>query len=215
MKTDLDDRERAPVSALDKMFRAKSVAVIGASPKPGQRNRIMKILVRHGYKENIYPVSQSADEVEGIKACKTVADLPDVPDVALIITPAATVPDLIAECGEKGITCAVVQSAGFEEIESGRDHARRLVDAATRYGVSVLGPNSVGLWSVAEKAFFSFSAAAFAIEKISHAPIALVSQSGALAGALGAALERNGLGCSYMVSVGNETCMDASTYLPG
>lgn len=197
------------VPPLDKVFRAQSVAIVGASPKPGARNRIVKILINHGFEGRIYPVSSSADEVEGHKAYKTLADLPEVPDVALIITPAATVPGLIAECGAKGITCAIVYSAGFEEIESGKELAQELRAAAREHGVHVLGPNGQGVWSVRAKTMLTFGAAAFSLTDLRHAPIAIVSQSGALMGAIGAHLQRSGLGCSYIVSVGNETCMDA------
>lgn len=197
------------VPPLDKVFRAKSVAIVGASPKPGARNRIVKILINHGFEGRIYPVSASADEVEGHKAYKSLADIPEVPDVALIITPAATVPGLIAECGEKGITCAIVYSAGFEEIESGKQLAVDLREAARKHGVYVLGPNGQGVWSVRAKTMLTFGAAAFGLENLRHSPIAVVSQSGALMGAIGAHLQRSGLGCSYIVSVGNETCMDA------
>ena len=197
------------VPPLDRIFRAESVAIVGASPKPGARNRIVKVLIQHGFEGRIYPVSPSADEVEGHAAYKTLADLPEVPDVALIITPAATVPGLIDECGAKGIACAIVYSAGFEEIESGRDLARQLKEAAERTGVHVLGPNGQGVWSVRAKTMLTFGAAAYGLETLRHSPIAIVSQSGALAGAIGASLQRNGLGCSYIVSVGNETCMDA------
>lgn len=197
------------VRPLDKIFRAQSVAIVGASPKPGARNRIVKILIKHGFEGRIYPVSSSADEVEGRKAYKTLADLPEIPDVALIITPAATVPGLIEECGEKGISCAIVYSAGFEEIESGRDLARQLAEAARKHNVHVLGPNGQGVWSVRARTMLTFGAAAFALDELRHSPIAVVSQSGALAGAIGAHLQRSGLGCSYIVAVGNETCMDA------
>ncbi|MCA0043388.1 acetate--CoA ligase family protein [Celeribacter litoreus] len=197
------------VPQLDKIFRAQSVAIVGASPKPGARNRIVKVLIKHGFEGRIYPVSPSADEVEGHKAYKTLADLPEVPDVALIITPAATVPGLIEECGEKGVTCAIVYSAGFEEIESGKDIARQLKEAARKHNVNVLGPNGQGVWSIKSKTMLTFGAAAFGLENLRHSPIAIVSQSGALAGAIGNYLQRNGLGCSYIVSVGNETCMDA------
>jgi acyl-CoA synthetase (NDP forming) len=194
---------------LDRIFRARSVAIVGASPKPGARNRIVKILIKHGFKGRIYPISPSSDEVEGHKAYKTLADVPEVPDVALIITPAATVPGLIAECGEKGVTCAIVYSAGFEEIESGKEHALELKAAAEKHGVFVLGPNGQGVWSVKAQTMLTFGAAAFGLETLKHAPIAMVSQSGALMGAIGAHLQRTGLGCSYIVSVGNETCQDA------
>lgn len=197
------------VPPLDKIFRAQSVAIVGASPKPGARNRIVKILIKHGFEGRIYPVSPSADEVEGHKAYKTLADLPEVPDVALIITPAATVPGLIEECGAKGITCAIVYSAGFEEVEGGHELAAKLKEAADKNNVHVLGPNGQGVWSVQAKTMLTFGAAAFGLENLRHAPIAVVSQSGALMGAIGAHLQRTGLGCSYIVSVGNETCMDA------
>ncbi len=203
--TDSQDR----MEVLDRMFRAQSVAIVGASPKPGARNRIVKVLLQHGFAGRVYPVSPSADEVEGLKAYKTLADLPEVPDVALIITPAATVPGLIEECGQKGIRGAIVYSSGFEEVEGGHELARQLKEAADKYNVHVLGPNGQGLWSVKAKTTFSFGGAAFALQNLTHSPIAVVSQSGALSGAIGAHLQRSGLGCSYIVAVGNETCMDA------
>ncbi|MGR3375478.1 acetate--CoA ligase family protein [Salipiger abyssi] len=203
------DYDGITVPPLDKIFRAESVAIVGASPKPGARNRIVKVLIKHGFTGRIYPVSPSADEVEGHKAYKTLADLPEVPDVALIITPAATVPGLIGECGEKGITCAIVYSAGFEEIESGKELAAQLKAAARKHNVHVLGPNGQGVWSIRANTMLTFGAAAFGLDTLRHSPIAIVSQSGALAGAIGNYLQRNGLGCSYIVSVGNESCMDA------
>ncbi|WP_319517649.1 acetate--CoA ligase family protein [uncultured Martelella sp.] len=197
------------VSALDRIFRPQSIAIVGASPKPGPRNRLVTNLMKHGFEGRIYPVTPSSDAVEGHKAYKTVGDLPEVPDVALIITPAETVPGIIEECGQKGITGAIVYSAGFEEIETGKDNARRLKEAARKYGVHVLGPNGQGIWAVKARTVMSFGAAAYELEDLTHSNIAVISQSGALAGAIGNYLQRNRLGCSYIVSVGNETCMDA------
>jgi acyl-CoA synthetase (NDP forming) len=194
---------------LEPIFRARSVAIIGASPKPGPRNRIVKVLMRHGFSGNIYPVAPNNDEVEGLKAYKTIADLPEVPDVALIITPAGTVPGIVEECGRAGITCAVVYSSGFEEVEGGDKIAKQLKDNAAQFGVKVLGPNCQGVWSIGSKTMLTFGAAAFTLDRLDHAPIAVVSQSGALAGAIGNYFQKNGLGCSYVVSVGNETCLDA------
>jgi acyl-CoA synthetase (NDP forming) len=211
-KSEMFDETQAKISFpdLDKLFRAQSVAIIGASPKVGTaRNRVVRVLLKHGYAGRVYPVTPSNDEVEGFRAYRTLADLPEIPDVALIITPAETVPGIIEECGEKGIKCAIVLSAGFEEIESGRGHARRLREAALKHRVAVLGPNGQGVWSVRTKTLLNFSAAAYDLETIRHAPIAIISQSGALAGAMGNYLQKNQLGCSYIVSVGNETCLDA------
>lgn len=190
-------------------LQPKSVAIVGASPLAGtQRNMLVKNLIKHGFKGAIYPVTPTHAEVEGLKAYKNVGDLPEVPDVALIITPAHTVAGLIAECGKKGIRNAVVLSAGFEELEGGEENARQLAEAARQYNVAIMGPNCNGLWSVRHKAIMSFSGAAESIEDIIYAPVAVLSQSGALAGAICNSLNNSGIGVSYIVSVGNETCLD-------
>lgn len=199
-----------PANSLDRLFRPRSVAIVGASPVPGNpRNSLLRILVQHGFDGRVYPVSPNHPEVEGFKAYKSVSELPEAPDVALVITPAGTVPGLIAECGAKGTRNAIVFSAGFEETSEGRELAGRLLEAARRHGMTVLGPNCQGLWSVRSKALLTYSPAASTLERVQHAPIAIVSQSGALGGAIAGSLQRNGLGCAYMVSVGNETVLDA------
>lgn len=196
--------------SLEKIFRPQSVAIIGASAQQDSpRNRLVKVLIKHGFGGRIYPVTPTHPVVEGHQSYKTINDLPEAPDVALIITPAQTVPDIIAECGAKGVTNAIVFTAGFEEIEDGKENARRLAEAAEKHGVTVLGPNCQGVWSVAASTMLTFGAAAAALDSLRHAPIAVISQSGALAGAMGNYLQKNTLGCAYMVSVGNETCLDA------
>jgi len=196
--------------ALDRLFRPRSVAIVGASPTRGNaRNSLVRALLKHGYGGKVYPVSPSHAEIEGHKAYKSLADLPEVPDVALIITPAKTVPGIIAECGAKGTRNAIVYSAGFEESDDGKEIAQQLAAAAREHGVTVVGPNCQGIWSVRAKAMLTYSPAAINLHEIRYAPIAIVSQSGAIAGAIAGALHRNGLGCCYMVSVGNETVFDA------
>lgn len=192
-----------------KLLQPQSIAIVGASPKEGTpRHSLVKNLLKHGYTGRVYPVSPTNPEIEGLKAYTCVGDIPEVVDVALIITPAATVAGIIEECGVKGIENAVVFSAGFEEVEGGEINAQRLAEAAKKYNVRVIGPNCNGLWSVKHKTIMSFSGAALRIEKINHAPIAVLSQSGALSGAISNALNNSGLGLSYIVSVGNETCTD-------
>lgn len=194
---------------LDRVFRPKSIAVVGASPKKGTaRNTLMRVLLKHGFKGTIYPVNPSHSEIEGLRAYRSVQDLPEVPDLALVITPAETVPGVIADCGKKGIRAAIVYSAGFEEVASGKAHALNLSQAASEHGVTVLGPNCQGLWSVRDRAILSFSSAALALGALKHSPVAVISQSGALSGAIGNYLQKSGVGCSYIVSVGNETCID-------
>jgi acyl-CoA synthetase (NDP forming) len=197
-------------SGLDRLFRPASVAVVGASPKQGNpRNSLLRVLMKHGFAGRIYPVSPTHAEVEGLTAYKTLADLPETPDVALIITPAETVPGILEECGARGTRNAIVFSAGFEESSEGQAIAVQLAETARRHGITVVGPNCNGLWSVRHRAMLSYSPAALNLDVVRHMPIAIVSQSGALAGALCTSLHRSGLGCSYMVSVGNESVFDA------
>jgi acyl-CoA synthetase (NDP forming) len=195
---------------LDRLFRPRSVAIIGASPVRGNaRNSLVRAVLKHGFPGKVYPVSPTHSEIEGMTAYKSVAELPEVPDVALIITPAKTVPGLIEECGAKGTRNAIVFSAGFEETEDGKEIAEQLAAAARKHNVTIIGPNCQGIWSVRAKALLTYSPAALNLHEARHAPIAIVSQSGAIAGALAGSLHRNGLGCCYLVSVGNETVFDA------
>ncbi len=196
--------------SLDRLFRPRSAAIIGASPVRGNaRNSLVRALLKHGYEGKVYPVSPTHAEIEGHKAYKSIADLPETPDVALIITPAKTVPSIIEECGRKGTRNAIVFSAGFEETEEGKEIAVLLAAAARKHDVTIIGPNCQGIWSVRAKALLTYSPAAINLRELRYAPIAIVSQSGAIAGAIAGALHRNGLGCCYMVSVGNETVFDA------
>ena len=197
-------------SPLDNFFRPRSVAIVGASPQRGMaRNTIVRVLLKHAFPGRVYPVSPSNAEIEGLKAYPSIGQLPEAADVALVITPAQTVPGIIEECGAKGIRNAIVFSSGFEETEGGKEHARRLAEAAREHKVAVLGANCQGVWSVRQRTMLTFGSALMNIKTVQHAPIAVVSQSGALAGAIGNALQSSGMGCSYIVSVGNETCLDA------
>ncbi len=196
--------------SLDRLFRPQSVAVIGASPLRGNpRNSLLRILLKHGFNGRVYPVTPTHAEVEGFKAYKNVAELPEAPDVALVITPAKTVPEVIEQCGAKGTRNAIVFSAGFEETSDGKEIAVKLAEAAHKHDVTVIGPNCQGIWSVRSKTLLTYSPAAMNLEQAQHAPIAIISHSGALGGALASSLHRNGLGCAYMMSVGNETVFDA------
>lgn len=197
-------------SNFDRFLNPRSVAIVGASPQRGSpRNTLVRNLQKHGFTGRIYPVSPSSAEIEGLQAYKRVGDLPEAPDVALVITPAQTVPGIIAECGIAGIRNAIVFSSGFEEVEGGKALATQLVQAARDHDVAVLGPNCQGVWSVRNKALLTFSPAALNRDHLLHSPIAIVSQSGALAGAMANSLLTSGMGCSYIVSVGNETRIDA------
>src|SRR6478609_1958152 len=99
---------------LNKIFRPERVAVVGASDVPGKVGYILlHNLVGHGYGGVVYPVNAKREAVQGISAYPSLAALPHVPDLAVICTPAATVPELVDECGRLGIMGVIVISAGF------------------------------------------------------------------------------------------------------
>ena len=123
---------------MEKFFRPRSVAIVGASPQAGSsRNTIVKVLLKHRFEGVIYPVSPSHDAVESLKAYRSISDIPETPELALVITPAHTVPGIVAECGAKGIRNVIVYSSGFEEVESGKLLAQQLSKAAQEHGVSL------------------------------------------------------------------------------
>ncbi len=200
---------RIGTSALDHIFKPRRVVIVGASPEVGTpRNSIVRVLLQTGFAGTIYLVSRSHKEIEGLTCYPGVTQLPETPDLALIITPNTTVAGIIEQCGSADIPAAVVFSSGFEEMEGGKALADDVRRAADRHDIAVLGTNCQGAWSVGAKAILTFGAAARRLSEVKHAPIAVISQSGALGGAIAAYLQHNEIGCAYMVSVGNETQLD-------
>src|ERR1041385_6512590 len=132
---------------LRQLLSPDSVAIVGASADQSLRGRLTHQLVEHSYPGRLYPVTRSAAEVLGHKAYATVADLPEAPDLAVILVPAAHVVATIEQCAARGIPAAIVISSGFAEEKSeeaeARDQALRAI--AARTGILIAGPNSEGL----------------------------------------------------------------------
>lgn len=140
------------------------------------------------------------------------ASLPDAPDVAVVLTPGRLVVDMVEECGQKGIRAAVVISSGFEEVVGNTDLVERLRNACRAHDIALVGPNCEGVWSVRSRVLLTFGSAAQR-ERLAHRPIAILSQSGSMSGALARHLQDSGFGCAYVVSVGNETVLGVLDYL--
>ncbi len=132
---------------LDPLFKPRAVAIVGASTKElSIGNVIIKNLQRFGYKGKIYPIHPSAPEVRGLKAYKSLADVPGDVDLAHIIIPSRQVPQVIEECGRKGIGAAVINSAGFSEMgPEGASLQKEFLANARKYGVRIFGPNCQGI----------------------------------------------------------------------
>ena len=201
------------VHPLDVLFHARSIALIGVSGDPRKMTGApLEILRQTGFSGSIFPVNPRYPEIGGLTCYPDIAALPQIPDVALIMLSARQVPETVRACADKNVGAAVVLSSGFEEAEGGHQYAEDLARVARETGMPVVGPNCEGVWSVRSRVLLTFGSAARR-SLLHHAPIAVLSQSGAIAGAIGRHLQDNGVGCAYIVSVGNETVLTIADYL--
>ena len=135
------------IEHLDKIFKAKSIAVVGASNKKEAAGyRIFRNLIGSGFEGIVYPVNPKHESVQGVQAYKSINDVPKVVDLAIIVTPSIIVPDIVEECGKKGIKGIIIISAGFKEIgEEGKKREAQLKKIQRRYDLRIIGPNCVGI----------------------------------------------------------------------
>ena len=189
---------------LDRMFRPRSIAVIGASDKPHSVGAaLMNNLLGGGFKGAIAPINPRADAIHSITAYKDVASLPFTPDLAVIATPPDTVPALVEELARLGTRAAVVLTAGFGEVSAGKERAKEMLAAARPHLLRIVGPNCLGI------AMPGLGVnATFAPAKLLPGNIAFLTQSGAMATTvLDWALPR-GIGFSGIVSMGDMSDVD-------
>ena len=140
---------------IGKLLSPKTVAVVGAANDlHSLRGRILEIILSHPFAGKVYPVSRSADEVQGLKAYRSVDDLPAPVDLAILIIPAEFVPAELERCGRAGIKAAVILSSGFAEEpgEAGSRMQKEVAAIARRYDMAVSGPNTEGFANI-EAAF--------------------------------------------------------------
>ncbi len=194
--------ERQP---LDVMFRPETVAVIGATDKVGSVGRtVMRNLIGTPFGGAVFPVNPNRSNVLGIKAYPSVSEVPERVDLAVIVSPAPTVPGIIRECAEAGVEGAIVISAGFKEAgEEGADLERRVLEEARRGRIRLIGPNCLGVMSPV-----SGLNATFAGTMALPGNVAFLSQSGALCTAILDWSMRENVGFSHFVSVGSMLDVD-------
>ena len=190
---------------LDKIFNPQSVAIIGASDAEGSVGfAIVKNFTRQGYTGKVYLVNVRKPEIIGIKTYPSVGQIPETVDLAMIATPAKTVPDVIEECGKAGIKGAIIVSAGFKETgPSGKALEEKILEMAKKYNIRIVGPNCIGLIRPQINLNATF------LDKVPKpGNIAFLSQSGALGSAiLDWAIHEN-IGFSNFVSVGSMIDVD-------
>ena len=186
---------------LDRMLAPRSVAVVGASPRELSVGRkILRNLKDAGFSGPIHLVNPTYPEVEGVAATKTVAGLPDT-DLLIVASPPASVPEVIAAAGARGLGAAVIITAGLGQ--GPRSLASATDQAARAHGVRLLGPNCLGIQVPGVKLNASFAA-----HMARPGDLALISQSGAIAAGLVEWAARRSVGFSGVVSLGNQIDVD-------
>lgn len=192
---------------LSEFLDPKSIAIIGASTKPRRIGyELLKNLIDGGFKGNIYPVNPHAKAILKLKAYSTILDIDNPIDLAIIITPAPTVPEIIEECGQRNVKAAMIISAGFSEAGN-LELEGKVVEVAKQYGVRVVGPNCAGIINTQKKLYATFES------RVGEGNIAFLTQSGALGGAVLAWAIKEGMGFSKFVSYGNACDIDESDIL--
>ncbi len=188
---------------LNAVLAPSSIAVIGASREPGTvGNAVLTNLITGGYTGVIYPVNPKAKAISGVRCYKSIADIPDEVDMAVIIVRSGLVPDVIEACGEKGVKGAIVISAGFKEIGGEGYTLEETVKAiARRYGIALIGPNCLGVINTDINVQMN---ASFATAMPARGHIGFISQSGALCTAVLEYAQAEGIGFSQVISMGNK-----------
>ena len=188
----------------------QSIAVIGASEKGGVGNAIFSNIV-NGYKGKIYPINPSSPTVLGIKAYKSVLDVPEDIDLAVVATPNRIVPPVMEDIGKKKIKGAIIVTAGFKEVdEEGAKLEKYIGSIAKSYGTRIIGPNCLGIMSLSESNIMNLT---FLKITPMYGGIALLSQSGAICAATVEDAIEQGIGFSKVISMGNKVDMDENDIL--
>jgi acetyltransferase len=187
---------------LDKLFSPRSVAVVGASPRETSPGRaVLRNLRAAGFEGSVSLVNPHYGEIEGIKAVKTIQELPQAPDLLVIATPPQSVPGIVAAAGEKGAATAVIITAGLGHAEGSLADACEKAARAT--GLRLVGPNCLGVLSSRVKLNASFAA-----RMPPAGELALVSQSGAITAGLIEWSAAHDIGFSAAVSLGDKVDVD-------
>ena len=185
---------------LDAFFSPRTVAVIGATEAEGSVGAtIFRNLVGGPFASKVFPVNPKRATVFGVKACPRIEAVPEAVDLAVVVTPAATVPGVVSECVVAGVKGSLIISAGFKEAgATGAELERRILDHARRGGMRVVGPNCVGIMNP-----ITGLNATFAGPMARPGNVALISQSGAMCTAILDWSRLEQVGFSAFVSIGS------------
>lgn len=196
------------------LWSPRGVAVVGASPTANSLGaRLLHYVTDHGFAGGIHPVNPRYAEIAGLPCWPSVADIEGPVDLALVLVAAERVMDTLKDCAAKGVSHAIIYASGFGETgEDGRRLEQQMVDFASANGISLIGPNCIGMVSTGQHLVAGFSPL-FSRMRFDPGSIALVTQSGALGyGIVSLAAER-GLRFSRIVNTGNEADLATADFL--
>lgn len=195
---------------LQAFFHPRSVAIVGASKKPGKiGNAIVKNMIACGYQGKIYPVNPKEEEIEGLRCYPNLKEIGESVDLVVVAVPAHRTLAVAQDCGNTGAQNLVVISAGFKEVgKEGLVLERELTSICRSYGMRMLGPNCVGMMDTHAPINASFSAVF-----PPRGNIAFISQSGAMLVAILDWSRSTGLGFSRVVSLGNKADLNEADFI--
>jgi acetyltransferase len=198
--------------SLDAIFKPRSIAVIGATPRVGSIGReILNNLFANEFNGKIFPVNPKYEYIHSTKAYPSVASIPDAVDLAVIVVPAARVLGAVEECAQKGVKGLVIITAGFREIgPEGAKLEDAIIAVAKQHDMRMIGPNCMGVIDATPGVRMN---ATFSPGVPPSGTVAFMTQSGALGVAILLAVQKLGLGFSYFASVGNKADVGAMDLL--
>jgi acyl-CoA synthetase (NDP forming) len=201
---------RTPKEQLDSIFRPRSVAIVGASNNPDRwgHSTIRSVLDLSQFRGEVYPINPKEELVHGLKAYKSVMDVPGPVDLVVIVVNASQAVDVFRQCVGKGVGGAVIITAGFAEAGAdGAELQEELAKLSKDSGIRFVGPNCNGLWTSAARLNLCFW------NIVKPGPTAFISQSGTMGDYLFEVSQSKGYGFSKLVSSGNQASLDVCDYL--
>jgi len=202
------------VEAIEAMFNARTVAVVGASDNEGKLGfHILRSLTRGEYGGSVFPINPGKREILGMRSYPSLMDVPDKVDLCVISLPARLVPGIVRSCAEKGVKGIVLITAGFREIEdeSGGRLQDEVMHLAREAGMPVIGPNTFGIVNLHASLNASFTPQ---FSDIKRGSISLLSQSGGMSHLMGFLSMRDDFGFSKIVGLGNRCNTDFADMIP-
>jgi acyl-CoA synthetase (NDP forming) len=194
------------MSRLRAALDPRSVAIIGASENPNKvGGRPVHYLDKFGFKGRIFPINPSRPEVQGYKCYRSLADLPESPEMVIVAVAGDNAIGAVEDCAAHGVKVAVVMASGFGEVDAvaGKAKERRMVEAAHKAGMRIVGPNSQGLANFGTGAIATFSTMFMDMDR-SEGHVAMLSQSGALSTVPVGFLRQRGIGVRHTHATGND-----------